>query len=64
LIIIGYSQQFIFFVTYEWGYKLVLHYTRLERLARNTLAYCAHVLSYEENKYVPESVTKKKVLKD
>ncbi len=28
-----YSQDFIFFLTFEWAYKLVLHYTRLERLA-------------------------------
>jgi hypothetical protein len=39
-----YSQNFIFLVTYEWARQArVLHYTKLERIARaNTLAYGAY----------------------
>ncbi len=29
-----YSEHFILFVTYEWDLRLVLLYTRLERLGR------------------------------
>ncbi len=47
----AYSQHFIFFVTYHWAQKArVLHYTRLERLARGKHSSLLDpFVSYEEN---------------
>jgi hypothetical protein len=33
---VSYSQHFNFFITYKWVHKgILLHYTKVERLARN-----------------------------
>ncbi len=46
-----YSQDFIFFETYEWAQlSSVLHYTRLEKLARNKhSSLLGSFINYEEN---------------
>jgi hypothetical protein len=46
-----YSENFIFFVTYDWAQQaLVLHYTGLERLARDKhFKLLGPFVSYEEN---------------
>ncbi len=51
-IVLGaYSQHFVFFVTNHWTQKArVLHYTSLERLARDKHSNLLNpFISYEEN---------------
>ncbi len=46
-----YSQNLIFFVTYEWAqYVSVLHHTKLEKIVRDKLSSLLGLfVSYEEN---------------
>jgi hypothetical protein len=45
-----YSQHLIFFASYTWANNLVLHYTGLERLARDKhSSFLSPFVSYEEN---------------